>query len=207
MPRPRSNLAPRILDAARQRILLEGVDGASLRQIAADAGTNIGMIYYYYPTKDDLFLAVLESGYAGLLVDIEKALAPDVSPEDRIGRIYARVGVMTELEFDVVRIIIREALVSTERRKLIAERMLRGHLPWLIATFAEGRGDGRFDPNLPLPVELATTVAIGIIPQLVYRLVHEANLPITAALPPRDEVPKLLLQVLLHGIGGPKLPS
>ena len=74
MPRPRSDLAPRILAAARTRILHEGVDGASLRQIAADAGTTIGMIYYYFPTKDDVFLAVVEDVYEKLLVDVERAL-------------------------------------------------------------------------------------------------------------------------------------
>jgi AcrR family transcriptional regulator len=36
----------------------DGVDGASLREIAREAGTNIGMVVYYFATKDDLFLAV-----------------------------------------------------------------------------------------------------------------------------------------------------
>ena len=39
------------------------------RRVAArpsrrDAGTNIGMVFYYFPTKDDLFLAVVEEVYA-----------------------------------------------------------------------------------------------------------------------------------------------
>jgi hypothetical protein len=34
----------------------------------------IGMIYYYFPTKDDLFLAVVEEISVGLLEDIEKRL-------------------------------------------------------------------------------------------------------------------------------------
>ena len=46
MARPRGDIAPRILHAARKRFLVEGVDGASLRAIARDARTNKGMIYY-----------------------------------------------------------------------------------------------------------------------------------------------------------------
>ena len=57
MARPKSDIEPRIIHAARRRFLEDGVDGASLRKIAREAGTNIGMIYYYFPTKDDLFLA------------------------------------------------------------------------------------------------------------------------------------------------------
>jgi AcrR family transcriptional regulator len=45
MARPASDIAPRIVHAARERFLFEGVDGASLRNIAKDAGTNIGMVY------------------------------------------------------------------------------------------------------------------------------------------------------------------
>ena len=60
MARPRSDIEPRIVHAARRRFLKEGVDGASLRTIARDAKTSIGMVYYYFPTKDDLFFAVVE---------------------------------------------------------------------------------------------------------------------------------------------------
>ena len=74
MPRPKSDIDARIVAAARARFLLEGVDGASLRSIATDAGTNVGMIYYYFPTKDDLFLGVVEDIYAGLLDDLAQAL-------------------------------------------------------------------------------------------------------------------------------------
>ena len=45
MARPRSDIEPRIVHAARRRFLKEGVDGASLRTIAKDAGTSIGMVY------------------------------------------------------------------------------------------------------------------------------------------------------------------
>lgn len=55
MARPRGDIEPRVLEAARKRFLEQGVDGASLRKIAEDAGTNIGMIYYYFPTKEALF--------------------------------------------------------------------------------------------------------------------------------------------------------
>jgi len=64
------------VEAAPSRFLLEGVDGASLRSIARDAGTSIGMVYYYFKTKDELFLAVIETAYRGLLVDFSAATLP-----------------------------------------------------------------------------------------------------------------------------------
>jgi AcrR family transcriptional regulator len=115
VPRPRSDIDERIVSAARSRFLTEGVDGASLRSIAADAGTNVGMIYYYFPTKDDLFLAVVESAYARLLDDLTGILSPEHEVSERLRGVYQRVAKMSEEEFDVIRIVIREAMVSSER--------------------------------------------------------------------------------------------
>ena len=84
MARPRSDIAPRIVAAARQRFLKQGVDGASLREIAREAGTNIGMVYYYFPTKDDLLLAVVEEIYGGMVSGIRAALSREAPLEERL---------------------------------------------------------------------------------------------------------------------------
>ena len=98
MPRPRSDIEPRLVAAARARFLSDGVDGASLRAIAADAGTSIGMIYYYFPTKDELFLAVVEEAYEKLVQDLDRALDPALPVRDRLERMFARVGALTDEE-------------------------------------------------------------------------------------------------------------
>ena len=72
MARPRGDISERLIKAAREAFLTQGVDGASLREIAAEAGTSLGMITYYFPTKDDLFLAVLEQVYPKLLADLAR---------------------------------------------------------------------------------------------------------------------------------------
>ncbi len=205
MARPKSDLAPRILEAARRRFLTEGVDGASLRQIAADAGTTIGMVYYYYATKDELFLAVVENVYEKVLEDLASALSPDVEVEERIERVYRRIAAMSDVEFDVVRIVLREALVSSERLRTIANRGLRGHLPWLLATVDEGRRNGRLDASLPMPVELASIMALGLFPQLVLRLARDAQFPVVSVVPPADQIAGMLARVMKHGLAGPRL--
>ena len=76
MARPRSDISERIRDAACERFLADGVDGASLRAIATKAKTSIGMVYYYYPSKEELFFAVVEETYSKLVADLGRALAP-----------------------------------------------------------------------------------------------------------------------------------
>ena len=54
----------RILAAALDEFARYGLGGARVDRIAARAGANKRMLYYYFGNKEDLFLAVLESRYA-----------------------------------------------------------------------------------------------------------------------------------------------
>ena len=53
----------RILAAAEDEFARYGLGGARVDRIAARAGANKRMLYYYFGNKDDLFLAVLEESY------------------------------------------------------------------------------------------------------------------------------------------------
>ena len=53
----------RILDAATAEFAQHGLGGARVDRIAAGAGANKRMLYYYFGSKQDLFLAVLEAAY------------------------------------------------------------------------------------------------------------------------------------------------
>ena len=54
----------RILKAATEEFARFGLGGARVDRIAARAGANKRMLYYYYGNKEDLFLKVLEARYA-----------------------------------------------------------------------------------------------------------------------------------------------
>ncbi len=53
----------RILEAATAEFASHGYGGARVDQIADAARTNKRMLYYYYGSKEDLFLATLEAAY------------------------------------------------------------------------------------------------------------------------------------------------
>ena len=50
----------RILDAALRVFAERGYDGASVTQICEQAGVSKGALYHHYPTKQTVFLALLE---------------------------------------------------------------------------------------------------------------------------------------------------
>lgn len=199
MARPRSDIQPRILAAARVRFLSDGVDGASLRGVASDAGTSIGMVYYYFPTKDELFFGVVEELYVKLLADIEAAIRPDVPVRERIERLFARVARLSDDELLVLRLILREALTSNERFARLRERFQAGHIPLLARLVADGYANGAFERALHPMVTMLCMAGVGVLPQLLRRALGDA-VPFPNA-PAGEELSKLLVGVLFQGTG------
>lgn len=200
MARPRSDIRPRVIEAARVRYLKDGVDGASLRGIATEAGTSIGMIYYYFKTKDDLFLGVVEDVYVGLLEDIS-AIAEDDSPADeRIRRLYARLGRMSDIEFETIAIVVREALISSSRLESLMGRFSQGHLPLIVKLLHDGVQQGVITDRHPLPLMMVSMGAVGILPQMIRRLIARDSPLLLNLLPEGEILAKMLAEVILHGI-------
>jgi AcrR family transcriptional regulator len=82
-----------ILDAATREFAERGFAGARVDEIAAQTRTTKRMIYYYFDSKEALFVAVLENAYAGIR-DAEQTIAVDhLAPAAAIRR-------LAELTFD-----------------------------------------------------------------------------------------------------------
>lgn len=205
MPRPRTDIQPRVLHAARHRFLADGVDGASLRSIAKEAKTSVGMVSYYFPTKDQLFMAVVEEVYARLLADIAQALDPSLSARERIENLYTVIGALDEEELEIVRLLARELLLASPRSAKIFERFATGHVPLVMQTLHDGVREGLIDGERSPVLLLMTTFAVGALPQMMLHLLGDqlllANAPTGAALS------RQLTDVLLGGIGKRPLAS
>jgi len=83
----------RILDAAMKEFADKGLDAARIEDIADKAGANRRMAYYYFGSKEGLYLAALEASYFQL-VEVEEAI--DVEAMDPIDAIEAMVAAKFE---------------------------------------------------------------------------------------------------------------
>ncbi len=77
MRQPRNPAGSRaaILDAAERIFAEQGLSGARTDAIAAAAGVNKALLYYYFPSKDALFYAVLDARMEGFRVDALRILS------------------------------------------------------------------------------------------------------------------------------------
>jgi AcrR family transcriptional regulator len=79
----------RILRVATSEFARHGATGTRVERIAAEAQVNVRMIYHHFGSKDDLFLAVLESAYQAIR-DAERSLQLEqVEPREGMRRLIA----------------------------------------------------------------------------------------------------------------------
>jgi AcrR family transcriptional regulator len=70
-----------ILEAAREIVLDEGVEGLTFTAVAARAGLARNSLYEYFDTREALLLAVLEAELPAWVTAIEKAMAAARTPD------------------------------------------------------------------------------------------------------------------------------
>jgi AcrR family transcriptional regulator len=61
-----------------------GFRGTSVPSIAAEAGVSVGLIYRYFPSKEELFLELCISGTPEELTELAEHLAPIDDPVERL---------------------------------------------------------------------------------------------------------------------------
>jgi AcrR family transcriptional regulator len=69
-----TGMRDKILDATAEIMLEEGYAAATSRRVAEKVGVQRALLYYYFPTMDDLYLALLRRGSAATLDSQRKAL-------------------------------------------------------------------------------------------------------------------------------------
>ncbi len=82
-----------ILAAAEIEFADKGLAGARVDAIAEESGVNKQMLYYYYGSKEDLYLAVLERAYAAMRQGERELNLADLNPLEAIAR-------LVEFKFD-----------------------------------------------------------------------------------------------------------
>jgi AcrR family transcriptional regulator len=92
-----SEVRQRIIDGCYRAMLAGGYRGTSIPAIAAEAGVSVGLIYRYFPSKEELYLAVCEVATQAHLDELTSGLAEIDDPSDRLLAAVQRfIGSLTD---------------------------------------------------------------------------------------------------------------
>jgi len=138
----------RILKQALGVFARQGPDGASLEAIARAAGLSKANLLYYYPSKDALYLAVLEQGLALWLQPFGRFTAQD-DPLDAIGALIVLKLEMSRDHPEVSRLFALEMLRGAPLLKPVLAGPLKAVFEAKCAVIAGWVAQGRLAPVEP----------------------------------------------------------
>lgn len=146
-----------IITAARDLFSRKGYHGTTIPEIARAAGISTGLIYYVFPSKEDILLASCEDTTA-IHLDIFKRARHIADPLKRFDVIVR--DLYTSLDSGSKRLIIMYRDISTLQREtrqriLGMTKEVDNHF---MALFKEGQESGIFTPHIPEPLVLAASI-------------------------------------------------
>jgi len=86
----RERTARDLIEAAQRVLAAKGYHGAKIADIAREAGVGVGTFYLYYPTKEAVFLELVEEGVSQLKVQMDDA-SVSVSGPAEVSRLRMQV--------------------------------------------------------------------------------------------------------------------
>jgi TetR/AcrR family transcriptional regulator len=150
----------RIFEAARKEFAEKGLAGARTDEISALARSNKRMLYYYFSSKEDLYLAVLEEAYIEMRRQEAQLQLAELPPVEAITR-------LVEFKFDyceqnpwLIGLLAGENMIGAQhlRRSKRLEELHSSLVKTIGRILAEGARQGIFRADVDA-LELYVSVA------------------------------------------------
>jgi len=175
-----------LLCAARHVLSRHGFHRTKIVDIAREAGVAVGTFYLYYPTKEALFLEMVEDTVRLLKAEIDRLELPTTDPLQR-----ARAGCETVFRFaqenrDLFRIVFGHGATFHGVVHRAQELFISG----VANNVATGMRTGVFRSNR---LDVVAHAFIGMLLQVVSWWIEQENIPVS-------EVTDSLLKFAFHGL-------
>jgi TetR/AcrR family transcriptional regulator len=82
----------RTLDGALEVFRTNGLDGATMDEIALKSGFGKATLYYYFHSKEEVFSAILVNGWEAIWMSLEPIIASEKSPRKTFINILLRIA-------------------------------------------------------------------------------------------------------------------
>ena len=181
----------RILDAAMNIFSAKGFHDTKLDEIVAEGGISKGSIYFHFPNKEKLFIALVDQ-----FADVIERRAKEAieSEAESIRRVQAALGAVLET-FGKYRLPAKLLLVQAVGLGTVFERKrmeVNDRFALLIETYLdEAVADGSI---APVDTHIVAHAWMGAIYNVVIQWVYTGE-------PSKDDIMEALLPLLLNSVG------
>ena len=82
----------KIIDGALKVFKAQGIEKTTMDEIALESGFGIATLYYYFASKDEVFIAIMETGWKQLWEGIESLIVDNKNPKEKFINIVKEVA-------------------------------------------------------------------------------------------------------------------
>jgi AcrR family transcriptional regulator len=152
----------RLMRAASKVFSRKGMQGASIDEVAAEAGYTKGAFYANFRSKEELFLAMLDERFGERLGEVERAFASDESPPEQARHAAAQFAGSIRADPDHDRLFLEFASYALQNPGFREELIARfGTLRERMAVIYERRIEA-YGIEPPVPVDRIVRMVIAM---------------------------------------------
>ncbi len=192
-----------ILESAERQFARFGYSRVTMEDIAAEAGFRKASLYYYFPTKEELFQAVLDRKYEEFRRQVELLLSNGASARERV---QAYVEARYEFFSHLLHLNTLDYRTTTRNKpafRAIFRKYADQELKWLTGIFESGLAHGEFALESP---RRSAEVFLHVMQGLRARFMrdHEDIPASSAAFAQFRKEALFVTEIFLNGISGRK---
>lgn len=157
-----------IISKAASLFAAKGFNGTTTKEIAKTAGVSEALVFKYFPTKRELYRAILEdkASLTELLEAVEEAARK--RDDERVFTLIARYRIRKGADPTLLRLLLFSALEGHELSEMFFRKQHKVFYDYLAAYIQRRIDDGAFEAVDPL---LAARAFVGMLAH--HRLLHE----------------------------------
>ncbi|HEY3943514.1 MAG TPA: helix-turn-helix domain-containing protein [Acidimicrobiales bacterium] len=181
-----------IIDTALSLMAQRGVDGTSMRDLAAAAGLNVASLYHYFPSKRELLVAVLAE--QGFIDEVATAPRPSLTrdPADKLADLLNdMLQSMLEVE-DFIRLMLGEVMRGEQTANAVGEELFSATQESLEHWLLEAHPDLAGEAGAPAVARVLRAMLIGIFFEHVAGVLEDGEDPAAAFRARAEEAARVL---------------
>ncbi len=137
---PREQRREQVLDAAREVFVVSGFHSAGMDEIAVRAGVSKPVLYQHFPSKLDLYLALLDAGINDLLTSTADAMRSTTDNKARVLATMQAYFAFVEEQGGVYRLVFESDIINEPEVRRRVDRAHAGIAALIADVIAEDTG-------------------------------------------------------------------
>lgn len=141
-----------ILDAAMKTFVKRGYSDTRVSEIAAEAKVAEGTLYNYFPSKEEILLALFDEKWGGIIDKIKKKISRLNDPNDKLKAIFSMVVTMFKKDRHLAEIFLIDVKQSSIFLNNYTINRVVEFIDLIEAILEEGKKKGIYRKNLDTKV-------------------------------------------------------